>query len=220
MVPAPVTIKLGCKRSHLACFSCKVTTNHISLEPTVTAWTMMAVVGYRRVSSIDQSLDRQDLGQVEKVFEERLSGAIASDRPALQDMIGWVREGDLVVVHSIDRLARNLQDLLSIVSQLNGKGVSIKFLKDNLTFPPEGTDGASKLYLSILGAVAEFERSIIKQRQREGIEKAKAKGVYKGRKPTIDKDRILALREEGHSTYKIAEAMGISRMTVHRALNG
>jgi DNA invertase Pin-like site-specific DNA recombinase len=180
----------------------------------------MAVVGYRRVSSIDQSLERQDLGDIEKVFEEKLSGASASGRPALQDMIGWVREGDVVVVHSIDRLARNLQDLLSIVSQLNGKGVSIKFLKDSLTFPPEGTDGASKLYLSILGAVAEFERSIIKQRQREGIQKAKAKGVYKGRKPTIDKDRILSLRDQGLSTYKIAEEMGISRMTVHRALNG
>ena len=180
----------------------------------------MAVVGYRRVSTIDQSLDRQDLGEVEKVFEEKLSGASASDRPALQDLIGWVREGDLVVVHSIDRLARNLQDLLSIVSQLNDKGVSIRFIKDNLTFPPEGTDGASKLYLSILGAVAEFERSIIKQRQREGIEKAKANGIYKGRKATIDKDRILSLRDQGHSTYKIAEAMGISRMTVHRALNG
>ncbi len=180
----------------------------------------MAVVGYRRVSTIDQSLDRQDLGTVEKVFEEKLSGASASDRPALQEMIDWVREGDSVVVHSIDRLARNLQDLLSIVSQLNGKGVTIKFLKDNLTFPPEGTDGASKLYLSILGAVAEFERSIIKQRQAEGIAKAKAACVYKGRKPTIDKDRILALRDEGHSTHKIAEVMGISRMTVHRALNG
>lgn len=180
----------------------------------------MAVVGYRRVSSIDQSLDRQDLGEVEKVFEEKLSGASASDRPALQDLIGWVREGDLVVVHSIDRLARNLADLLGIVTTLNNKGVSIKFIKDNLTFPPEGTDGASKLYLSILGAVAEFERSIIKQRQREGIQKAKAKGVYKGRKPTIDKERILALHDEGLSTYKIAEAMGISRMTVHRALNG
>jgi DNA invertase Pin-like site-specific DNA recombinase len=180
----------------------------------------MAVVGYRRVSTIDQSLDRQDLGEVEKVFEEKLSGASASDRPALQDLIGWVREGDLVVVHSIDRLARNLQDLLSIVSQLNDKGVSIRFIKDNLTFPPEGTDGASKLYLSILGAVAEFERSIIKQRQREGIEKAKANGIYKGRKATIDKDHILSLRDQGLSTYKIAEAMGISRMTVHRALNG
>lgn len=180
----------------------------------------MAVVGYRRVSTIDQSLERQDLGQVEKVFEEKVSGATASDRPMLQELIGWVREGDLVVVYSIDRLARNLQDLLSIVTTLNDKGVSIRFIKDNLTFPPEGTDGASKLYLSILGAVAEFERSIIKQRQREGIDKAKAKGVYKGRKPTIDKDRIFALRDQGHSTYKIAEEMGISRMTVHRALNG
>lgn len=179
----------------------------------------MAVVGYRRVSTIDQSLERQDLGEVEKVFEEKLSGASASDRPALQDLIGWVREGDLVVVYSSDRLARNLQDLLAIVTTLNDKGVSIRFIKDNLTFPPEGNDGAAKLYLSILGAVAEFERSIIKQRQAEGIAKAKAAGVYKGRKASIDKDRILALREEGHSTYKIAEIMGISRMSVHRTLH-
>ena len=180
----------------------------------------MAVVGYRRVSSSDQTLDRQDLGAVEKTFEEKLSGATASDRPALQELLGWVREGDSVIVYSIDRLARNLQDLLNIVSTLNAKGVSIHFIKDNLTFPPEGTDGASKLYLSILGAVAEFERSIIKERQREGIAKAKVKGVYKGRKPTIDRGRILALRNEGKSTYQIAETMGISRMTVHRALNG
>lgn len=180
----------------------------------------MAVVGYRRVSTLDQSLDRQEIGQVDKLFEEKLSGANAKDRPALQDLIGWVREGDSVVVWSIDRLARNLQDLLSIVQDLNAKGVSIRFVKDNLTFPPEGSDGASKLYLSILGAVAEFERSILKQRQAEGIAKAKAKGVYKGRKATIDRDRIRQLSEEGLSTYKIAEVMGISRMTVHRTLNG
>lgn len=179
----------------------------------------MAVVGYRRVSTIDQSLERQDLGAVEKVFEEKLSGASASDRPMLQELIGWVREGDLVVVYSIDRLARNLQDLLSIVTTLNDKGVAIRFVKDNLTFPPEGHDGAAKLYLSILGAVAEFERSIIRQRQAEGIAKAKAAGVYKGRKASIDKERVFALREEGHSTYKIAELMGISRMSVHRTLN-
>ncbi len=125
----------------------------------------------------------------------------------------------MVFVNCIERLARNLQDLLSIVTTLNNKDVSIRFIKDNLTFPPEGHDGAAKLYLSILGAVAEFERSIIKQRQAEGIAKAKAAGVYKGRKASIDKDRILALRDEGHSTYKIADIMGISRMSVHRALN-
>lgn len=180
----------------------------------------MATVGYRRVSTLDQSLDRQDIGEVDKLFEEKVSGATAKDRPALQDLIGWVREGDSVVVWSIDRLARNLQDLLAIVQTLNAKGVSIRFVKDNLTFPPEGSDGASKLYLSILGAVAEFERSILKQRQAEGIAKAKAKGVYKGRKATIDRDRIKQLSEEGLSTYKIAEVMGISRMTVHRTLNG
>ena len=96
----------------------------------------MAVVGYRRVSTIEQTLDRQELGAIDKMFEEKVSGATASDRPALQEMLGWVREGDSVVVFSIDRLARNLQDLLSIVSELNAKGVSIRFIKDNLTFPP------------------------------------------------------------------------------------
>lgn len=179
----------------------------------------MAVVGYRRVSTMDQSLDRQEIGAVDKLFEEKLSGASAKDRPALQELIEWVRDGDKVVVWSIDRLARNLQDLLSIVQELNSKGVSIQFIKDSLTFPPEGNDGASKLYLSILGAVAEFERSMIRQRQAEGIAKAKEKGVYKGRKPSIDKERIHQLHREGLSTYKIAEAMGISRMSVHRALN-
>lgn len=109
------------------------------------------------------------MGEVEKVFEEKLSGASASDRPVLQDLIGWVREGDLVVVHSRDSLARNLQDQLAIVTTLNDKGMSIRFIKDNLTFPPEGNDGAAKLYLSILGAVAEFEPSITKQRQAEDI---------------------------------------------------
>jgi DNA invertase Pin-like site-specific DNA recombinase len=179
----------------------------------------MAVVGYKRVSSVDQNLERQDLQGVEKVFEEKLSGKSASDRPALQEMLSWVRDGDKVVVWSIDRLARDLRDLQDIISTLNAKGVSISFVSENLTFSANQEDPFAQLQLHLMGAFAQFERSIIKKRQAEGIAKAKTKGVYKGRKPTIDRDKVKALRSEGMSTYKIAEEMGVSRMSVHRILN-
>jgi len=179
----------------------------------------MAVVGYRRVSTLDQNLDRQDLGEVDKVFEEKLSGKSAKDRPALQAMIEYVREGDSVVVYSIDRLARDLRDLQEIIQRLNDNGVTITFLSERLTFSADKEDAFAKLQLQMMGAFAEFERNIIRKRQAEGIVKAKAKGVYKGRKPTIDREKVTALKEEGLSTYKIAETMGISRMSVHRILN-
>jgi DNA invertase Pin-like site-specific DNA recombinase len=179
----------------------------------------MAVVGYRRVSSFDQNLDRQDLGEVDKVFEEKLSGKSASDRPALQAMLDYVREGDTVVVYSIDRLARDLRDLQDLIERINAEGVTVRFLTEGLTFSADRDDPFAQLQLHLMGSFAQFERSIIRKRQAEGIEKAKAKGVYKGRKATIDRDRVHSLRQEGLSTYKIAEAMGISRMTVHRILN-
>ena len=179
----------------------------------------MAIVGYRRVSTLDQNLDRQDLGEVNKVFEEKLSGKSAKDRPALQAMIEYVREGDSVVVYSIDRLARDLRDLQEIIQRLNDNGVTITFLSERLTFSADKEDAFAKLQLQMMGAFAEFERNIIRKRQAEGIVKAKAKGVYKGRKPTIDREKVTALKEEGLSTYKIAETMGISRMSVHRILN-
>ncbi|WP_417605098.1 recombinase family protein, partial [Primorskyibacter flagellatus] len=161
----------------------------------------MALVGYRRVSSVDQNLDRQDLGQVEKVFEEKLSGKSAKDRPALQAMLDYIREGDTVAVYSIDRLARDLRDLQDIIQTVNDKGATIRFLTEGLTFSADKDDAFAKLQLHMMGAFAEFERNIIRKRQAEGIAKAKSKGVYKGRKPSIDRDRVKELRAEGLSTY-------------------
>ena len=179
----------------------------------------MSVIGYKRVSTVDQSLERQDLGDVDKVFEEKLSGKSASDRPALQDLIGYARHGDTVVVHSIDRLARDLRDLQDIIQTLNDKGVAISFLSERLTFSADADDAFARLQLQMMGAFAEFERNIIRKRQAEGIAVAKAKGVYKGGKKRIDRDKVHQLKAEGLSTYKIADAMGVSRMSVHRILN-
>ena len=180
----------------------------------------MARVGYRRVSTVDQNLERQDLGDLDKLFEEKASGKSTSERPALQALLDYIREGDEVVVYSIDRLARDLRDLQDLIQRMNDKGVTVRFLSERLTFSADADDALAKLQLQMMGAFAEFERNIIKKRQAEGIAKAKAKGVYKGRKPTIDRDRVKELRGEGLSTYKIAETMGISRMSVHRILNG
>ncbi|WP_412504495.1 recombinase family protein [Roseovarius sp. SYSU LYC5161] len=180
----------------------------------------MATIGYRRVSSEGQNLDRQDLGELDKVFEEKLSGKSAKDRPALQAMIDYAREGDSVVVYSIDRMARDLRDLQDIISTLIDKGVAITFLSERLTFSADADDALAKLQLQMMGAFAEFERNIIKKRQAEGIAKAKAAGKFKGGKKRIDRDQVHQLRDEGLSTYKIAAQMGISRMSVHRILNG
>ena len=180
----------------------------------------MATIGYRRVSSEGQNLDRQDLGELDKVFEEKLSGKSAKDRPALQAMIDYAREGDSVVVYSIDRLARDLRDLQDIISTLNDKGVEITFKTEHLTFSADEDDAFAKLQLQLMGAFAEFERNIIRRRQAEGIAKAKAQGKFKGGKRRINRDKVQQLRDDGLSTYKIAEEMGISRMSVHRILNG
>lgn len=180
----------------------------------------MACVGYRRVSTAEQNLDRQDLGPIDKMFEEKLSGKSAKDRPALQAMLDYIREGDRVQVYAIDRLARDLRDLQDIIQTVNDKGASIAFLSEGLIFSTDKTDAFAKLQLQMMGAFAEFERNIIRKRQAEGIAKAKKKGVYKGRKPSIDRSKVHALKAEGLSTYKIAETMGISRMSVHRILNG
>ena len=181
----------------------------------------MSLIGYKRVSSDSQSTDRQDLGELDKVFEEKLSGKSASDRPALVAMIDYAREGDTVKVHSIDRLARDLRDLQSIISQLNDKGVTISFLSENLAFSAGADDAFAILQRQMMGAFVEFERNIIRKRQAEGIAKANERGVYKNRKrkPVIDRDEVRKLKAEGLSTYKIADQMGISRMSVHRILN-
>jgi DNA invertase Pin-like site-specific DNA recombinase len=176
-------------------------------------------VGYRRVSSLGQNLDRQELIGVEKVFEDKASGK-DTNRTALNEMIAFVRNGDQVVVHSIDRLARDLRDLQSIILQLNEKGVGIEFISERLVFSGNNDDAFAKLQLQLMGAFAEFERNIIRKRQTEGIAKAKAKGVYENRKrkKKVSDKRIFELVTEGLNKSEIAEALGVSRMTVHRRL--
>ena len=178
----------------------------------------MTVVGYKRVSSTEQNLDRQELSGCEKVFEEKVSGA-SKERKALNDMIDWVREGDIVKVWSIDRLARDLRDLQSILAKLLDKGVSVSFVSERLTFSADKDDAFAKLQLHLMGAFAEFERSIIRKRQAEGIAKAKIRGVYKGRKATIDAREIMSLRESGLGASAIAKQLGIGRASVYRLLH-
>ena len=145
-------------------------------------------VGYLRVSTVDQNTDRQLDGiALDKVFTDKTSGK-DTNRPELTRALEYVREGDTLVVHSMDRLARNLEDLRRIVREFTGKGVRVEFVKESLTFT--GEDSAmNTLLLSMLGAVAEFERSIILERQREGIAIAKAAGKYKGRKAALSQDQ-------------------------------
>jgi DNA invertase Pin-like site-specific DNA recombinase len=191
----------------------------LSLEINVT-WEFLMRVGYRRVSTIEQNLDRQDLGVVERVFEDRASGK-DKEREQLQGMLSFVRKGDEVVVYSIDRLARDLRDLQSIITQLNEKGVSIEFLSERLVFSGNSDDAFAKLQLQMMGAFAEFERNMIRKRQAEGIAKAKERGVYKNRKRKrkVSEKRIFDLKQEGLNNTEIANYLGISRMTVHRSLN-
>lgn len=177
-------------------------------------------VGYIRVSTLDQNTIRQLDGiDVERVFTDKASGKDAT-RPALEEMLGFVRVGDTVVVHSMDRLARNLDDLRGLVRTLTAKGVRVEFVKESLTFTGEDTPMAT-LLLSMMGAFAEFERSLILERQREGIAAAKARGAYKGRKPALAADQIIQLRDRaaaGEPKSKLATDFGISRETVYAYL--
>jgi len=177
-------------------------------------------IGYVRVSSVDQNPERQLEGMdFDKTFLDKASGKDAN-RPELEAMIDYVRDGDVVLIHSMDRLARNLDDLRRIVFKLTDKHVKIQFVKESITFT--GEDSAmSKLLLSMMGAFAEFERSIIKERQLEGIAIAKKKGVYSGRKPCLDEDKLEELNrliEDGEKKSEIARKLKISRETLYRYL--
>lgn len=175
-------------------------------------------IGYKRVSTLEQNLDRQDFQDVDKIFEEKTSGS-TSNRPVLEEMIEFVREGDQIFVWSIDRLARNLRDLQDIIKQLNDKNVTISFLSENLTFSSDQEDPFAKLQLHLMGAFSEFERNLLKRRQREGIEKAKLRGVYKGRKKNTDYEQIKHLKKQGLGASEIARKAGVSRVTVYRVLS-
>jgi len=177
-------------------------------------------VGYIRVSTTDQNTSRQlDGVQLDKVFEDKVSGK-DMNRPQLQAALDYVREGDTLHVHSMDRLARNLDDLRALVKKLNAKGVKVQFHKEALSFTGEDSP-MSNLLLSMLGAVAEFERSLILERQREGIAQAKAAGKYKGGKPKLSADQVAQLRTRaaaGEKKAVLARDFGISRETVYSYL--
>tara|TARA_R110000796_G_C14536664_1_gene432468 strand:+ start:198 stop:1073 length:876 start_codon:yes stop_codon:yes gene_type:complete len=174
------------------------------------------IVGYRRVSTKGQNLARQELPDVTgRVFEEKLSGA-NRDRPALQEMLSYIRDGDEVHVHSIDRLARSLTDLNSIVTEINSKGASIRFLSEQLHFQGSNDDPVNKLMFHMLGAFSEFEHSLISKRRQEGIEKAKADGKYKGRKPSINHDLVCDLLARGARAEEVAEWLSVGVASVFR----
>lgn len=174
-------------------------------------------IGYIRVSTLDQNPDRQLEGiQVSKVFIDKSSGK-DTQRPQLEALLSYVREGDILVVHSMDRLARNLDDLRRMVQQLTGRGVRIEFVKESLAFTGEDSPMAN-LLLSVMGAFAEFERALIRERQREGISLAKQRGVYLGRKKALSESRIEDLRRRAEAREPkaaLAREFGISRATLY-----
>lgn len=179
----------------------------------------MARVGYRRVSSLDQRTDRQlEDVKLDEIFEDRASGKDLN-RPQWEAAAKYLRRGDVLFVHSMDRLARNLSDLLATVRSMNEKGVEVRFVRENLTFEPGvGSSPMAKLMLSMLGAVAEFERSLILERQREGIALAKQRGAYTGRKRALSEDQVEQIRQRlnaGEKIARVAREMGISRQTVY-----
>jgi DNA invertase Pin-like site-specific DNA recombinase len=180
-------------------------------------------VGYLRVSSLDQTTARQLDGlELDAVFEDKVSGATA-DRPQLNAALKHCRAGDTLVVHSMDRLARNLGDLKGLIDDLTKRGVSVEFIKERQTFRPDKEDPMATLMLHLLGAVAQFERDLIKERQREGIEIAKAKGVYKGRAPKLTPEQAQELRAKdaangGKGRAGLARDYGISRETLYQYL--
>lgn len=174
-------------------------------------------IGYVRVSSLDQNTERQlDGVPLDRVFTDKLSGKDMA-RPELEAMLQFVREGDTLIVHSMDRLARNLDDLRHLVATLSKRGVRVEFVKENLSFSGEASPMAT-LMLSVMGAFAEFERALIRERQREGIALAKARGAYKGRKKSLspeDVERACDQIAQGVSKARVARDLGVSRETLY-----
>lgn len=175
-------------------------------------------IGYRRVSSVDQNEARQLEGvELDKVYTDKASGKDVK-RPQLQAALGYLREGDVLVVHSMDRLSRNLYDLNGLVKELTSKGITVRFEKEGLTFTGDD-DKMAELMLGILGAVSQFERALIRERQSEGIQLAKAKGdVYRGRKRSLTPERASELRERvkaGANKAALAREFGISRAALY-----
>jgi DNA invertase Pin-like site-specific DNA recombinase len=169
---------------------------------------------------VEQRTERQLDGiELDRTFVDEASGR-DTNRPKLQEMLQYVREGDTIVVHSMDRLARNIVDLSQLVATLTKRGVHVQFVKENLTFTGKD-DSMARLMLHIMGAVAQFERDILRERQREGIAIAKRRGAYKGRKPALDEAKVAELHDRiarGETKAKIARYFGVSRETLYQYL--
>jgi DNA invertase Pin-like site-specific DNA recombinase len=175
-------------------------------------------IGYVRVSSLDQNPERQlEQVQVDRIFTDKASGK-DTQRPELDNLLTFVREGDTVVVHSMDRLARNLDDLRRLVQQLATSGVRVEFVKECLTFTGEDSPMAN-LMLSVMGAFAEFERTLIRERQKEGIALAKQRGVYRGRKNSLSPEQVAEMKQRasgGEPKAALAREFGVSRETIYQ----
>jgi DNA invertase Pin-like site-specific DNA recombinase len=178
----------------------------------------MAKFGYARISSSGQDLSLQ-IDALEKygcdtIRKETISGTSIKGRDELNILLEFLREGDQLVVTRIDRLARSIRDLQNIVHKLKEKGVALKATEQ----PIDTSTSAGKAFLDMLGVFAEFETNLRKERQTEGIQSAKARGVYKGRKPSIDKSKVVEMKEQGMGASVIAKELGIGRASVYRCL--
>nr|WP_320050618.1 recombinase family protein [uncultured Desulfuromonas sp.] len=180
----------------------------------------MSVVGYARVSTTGQSLEAQlqalEAAGAEKIYQEKVSG-VKQDRPELAALLDYVREGDMVVVSRLDRLARSTRHLLEISDDLTDRGVQLKVLGSDI----DTSSSHGRLVLSILGSIAQFERELMLERQREGIALAKEAGRYRGRKPTAraKSQEVWRLLDEGVSKSETAKRLGIGRSSVHRIVS-
>jgi len=178
-------------------------------------------LGYIRVSSLAQNTVRQlDGMELDRIFEDKLSGK-DTNRPKLQELLEYCRKGDTVYVHELSRLGRNLDDLRNLVHQFTKKGVTVTFVHENLTFTSDRKNAMQELMFNIMGSFAEFERSLILERQREGIAIAKANGAYKGRPQSISDATIVEIKSRiatGEPKAQIAKSLGISRDTLYRVI--
>jgi DNA invertase Pin-like site-specific DNA recombinase len=177
------------------------------------------IIGYARVSSTGQSLEVQQdalaAAGCEKVFSEKRSGTTTAGRDALGEAMEFAREGDVLMVTRLDRLARSMTDLRTIVDALEAKGVGFRCIQQGAV---DTTSSMGRLVLNMLGAVAEFETDLRKERQRDGIEKAKVAGAYKGRPVSIEATKVQELKASGMGASDIAKALGIGRASVYRHL--
>ena len=179
------------------------------------------IFNYKRVSTTDQNTERQLLDiPCDRAYIEKIRGK-NTNRPELQAMLLNIRAGDEVNVHSMDRLARNTKDLLNLVEEITNKGAKIVFHKENLIFAPDKQDPYQKMMMTMLGAVAELERNLILERQREGIALAKLKGKYKGGQPKLTKEQVAEIKElvNNHTPITvIAKQYNVSRRTIYNYL--